>query len=235
MGTIMQNKPNFHPAGPPGTRDRAKRTQLGRVSGGDAQPTKSRTVQNEPNSRRRRVGRGLGGEGRGCCTNKPNFGGGAWGALLAPRPSDLAPAKPIVPNKPNWHRGHVTASRLRAKSYGALHMHRTSARQSQSFDCGLRIGNCGFRTELRRDAPCGLPPPTPVGQMCKTNPISATPGATGIPSASLPRQALPVVQNHGQDAHATGTAVLAACRTPGAYCAKRTQFLAARRGTNKAN
>jgi len=60
-----------------------------------------RNVQNEPNSRIHRAGRGrgLGREGRDCCTNKPNLRGGAWG-------HSLAPAKPTVPNKPNWHRGH---------------------------------------------------------------------------------------------------------------------------------
>ncbi len=37
----------------------------------------------------------------------------------------------------------------------------------------------------------------------KTNPILTTPHGTGIASASLSGQALPVASNHGQDAHAT--------------------------------
>ncbi len=41
-------------------------------------------------------------------------------------------------------------------------------------DCRLRIG-----ADLRRDAPCGLPPSVPTGQLCKTKPISGSPAGTG--------------------------------------------------------
>ncbi len=41
------------------------------------------------------------------------------------------------------------------------------------------------------------------GQSCETKPICGSPRGTGIPSAALSGQALPVNLNHGRDAHAT--------------------------------
>ncbi len=38
----------------------------------------------------------------------------------------------------------------------------------------LRISDCGLGTDLRRNAPCDLPPRPCAGQSCKTNPIPAT-------------------------------------------------------------
>jgi hypothetical protein len=66
--------------------------------------------------------------------------------------------------------------------------------------------------------------------LCETNPISAMRRGTGIPSASLSGQALPVVRNHGQDAHATATPDGLATSLPETWAnlAKQTQF--ARRG-----
>ena len=65
-------------------------------------------------------------------------------------------------------------------------------------DCGLRI-----RDELAAGRSPGPAAPAPAGESCETNPICAAPRGTGIPSASLSGQAVPVNLNHGQDAHAT--------------------------------
>jgi hypothetical protein len=43
----------------------------------------------------------------------------------------------------------------------------------------LSIADCGLDTDLRRDAPCGLPPRTRAGRSCKTNPICLRTGRQG--------------------------------------------------------
>jgi hypothetical protein len=48
-------------------------------------------------------------------------------------------------------------------------------------------------------------------QSCQTKPIGGLPRGTGIPSATLAGQALPVIQDHGRDAHATASAAF--CQT----------------------
>jgi hypothetical protein len=100
---------------------------------------------------------------------------------------------------------------------------RQNKANSTSADCGFRIGG---GPAAGRPA-CSPLPPARAGRLCETNPIPggagrdkargtwdegrscetkpipAVPRATGIPSAPLSGQALPVVRNHGQDAHAT--------------------------------
>jgi hypothetical protein len=54
------------------------------------------------------------------------------------------------------------ASPCWAKNYGELCMRRTSEKQTQFLNCGLRIVDCGLGTDLRRDAcpaACRLGPP----------------------------------------------------------------------------
>jgi hypothetical protein len=66
-------------------------------------------------------------------------------------------------------------------------------------DCGLRIADRPVGDV--RPAACRLWPAE--GEMCETNPISAVPRGTGIPSAALSGQALAVSLDHRQDADAT--------------------------------
>ncbi len=53
------------------------------------------------------------------------------------------------------------------------------AKRSQRLDCGFRIADCGFTTDLRRDVSYGLPPPACPGQSRKTNPIPGRGEARG--------------------------------------------------------
>ncbi len=118
--------------------------------------------------------------------------------------SDSAP-KELRQTNPNWSAPHGT-SLLRVNPDHGRDAHATE----------LTRGSPAIRVQMR-------------GQLCETNPIGPEPdtrqvlcgtavmsdsasdglrktnpiGGTGIPSASLSGQALPVVRSHGQDAHAT--------------------------------
>jgi hypothetical protein len=105
------------------------------------------------------------GQGQSCET-KPICPGSAARAARPPPPGTS------TPNKANSAGAVCRASTLWKKSYGEFDMERALAKQSQSLDCGLD-------TDLRRDAPCGLPPRTRAGRSCKTNPICLRTGRQG--------------------------------------------------------
>ncbi len=164
--------------GPPtAATNRAKQSQFGRKRQTGQVLLGKRVVvnctcigpwQNKANSRRCRVGRGLGDEGRGTCTNKANSQGGragqrgvAWAycakqsqfatnrqARLLPRPEALTlppvrgqacQTKPIRPEASD------RASPVGKRSCGELYMHRPMAKQSQfpAVPGGARPGRRG--------------------------------------------------------------------------------------------
>ncbi len=109
---------------------------------------------------------------------------------------DGASGGPNMRNKPNLARLHPTTGWNDAKQTqfgpgGAGIGGTKCAKQTQFLDCGLRIGDCGLGTDLRRDAcPAAYRlrpvqadrakqsqfrgvPPGPEGGLCKTNPILA--------------------------------------------------------------
>jgi hypothetical protein len=154
----------------PPKADRAKRTQFGRVSGGDAQHTKSQSCETKPNlgglrhvgKDRHRVRDGFAGKWN--VQNEANSG--------AARPASggrLCKTNPIWPverghggqnmqNEANfanrggtWERKGERAKqsqlpRAGGSSVGPRPPHRGDcAKRTQFLDCGFRISDCGFR------------------------------------------------------------------------------------------
>jgi hypothetical protein len=118
--------------------------------------------------------------------NKANFPRLGWNRCRLPRPCSLAALGTSAPNKPNCAQASGEPSILQESSYDELDAQKVSAKQSQFLDCGLRIGDFGLGTDLRRDA--GLAayrPPPGEDKMCKTNPISAT-GADHAKQSQFP-------------------------------------------------
>jgi hypothetical protein len=139
----------------------------------------------------------------------PGQRGGAWYAPREPGP--------IVRNEANFFGG---PGPRRAKC----------AEQTQFFDCGFRIVDCGFRTALRRDAPCGPPGQGPgvqsnpirQGHLCETNPNLGELGHLGGRRAREGqwRKTNPILRSRIQDRPAPGEHLQPAARTPASQLCK---------------
>jgi hypothetical protein len=163
-------------------------------------------VQNEPNSRRRRAGRGHRGGGLGAIMqNKPNLGRPCRARLphpLAPPADRLYKTKPIpgwgnVQNEPNSSQASGKASALWRRNYGELDMQQGLAKQSQSVPHRSekmpsgRAGNAAVARDNRAKQSQS------AGELkceaCETKPISgdrAVAGRSAAPNKASPVKAM---------------------------------------------
>jgi hypothetical protein len=174
-----------------------------------------------------------------CCTNKPNFGGGARAPSLDPPASP--PAKPIVRNKPNSEGGHVRGKSCMGKELWWVGHARDFGETKPIHAPANRDGRWPAGPEVVRHR----------GQSCETNPIARSaaprrcPGGAGLarvgrgtnvqnePNSSIADFGLRIVQNEPNLPRGRAGGVVA-----GAHRAKQTQtwatwgiWEAARRGS----
>jgi hypothetical protein len=166
-------------------------------------------VPNKPNSRRGRMGWGLGGTGRRVLYKQTQFRPGARPRY--PHDSSIPsfyPSSPtaIVRNKPNfgqpgWHPG---VDRAKQTQFAPGQTAGPWLEQFVRNKPNLPLEGVGRGRPTHEEPPGEVIVPNKPnfqrgrvgwGRSCQTKPILARPRGTGI---------LPVVQNHGQDAHATG-------------------------------